>query len=233
MLLKGSARVAEIPTYTTTIQYHTTQYMKTIKSTYIPELASKTLAQIDAAMASMTVTGCIDQINWPELYPVAPQTTFILAHTDHMLYVRYEVKGEVPLATKTNDLELVNEDACVEIFIADQDNTHYWNFEFNPAGVCNASHRKERKVDVVRLNAEQLTSIQRYGQQLCAAHWTLLIGIPLSLIELDLTKEHSRRANLYKCGDKTPMKHYASWNPIKAEAPAFHLPAFFGEVIFE
>ena len=206
--------------------------MKTTKAIYTPDLEGKTLAQIDATLAAMPTTGHIDQINWPDLYPVAPQTTFTLAHTDEMLYVRYEVKGEVPLSTKTNDLELVNEDACVEIFIGDEDNTHYWNFEFNPAGVCNASHRKERKVDVVRLNAEQLASIQRYGQQLCAAHWTLLIGIPLSLIELDLTQEHSRRANLYKCGDKTAMKHYASWNPIEAEAPAFHLPAFFGEILF-
>ena len=183
-------------------------------------------------MAQMPATGMIDQIPWPEQYPAAPQTTFTLAHTDQMLYVRYEIKGEVPLATKTSDLELVNEDACVEIFIGDADNTHYWNFEFNPAGVCNASHRKERKVDVVRLNEEQLASIQRYGQQLCAAHWTLLIGIPLSLIDLDLTKESSRRANLYKCGDKTAMKHYASWNPIEALAPAFHLPEFFGEIQF-
>ena len=206
--------------------------MKTTKSTYIPELASKTLVQIDAALAAMPVAGNIDTLNWVEQYPAAPQTTFTLAHTDDMLYVRYEVKGEVPLSTKTNDLELVNEDACVEIFIGDADNTHYWNFEFNPAGVCNASHRKERKVDVVRLNAEQLASIQRYGQQLCAAHWTLLVGIPLALIDLDLNKETSRRANLYKCGDKTAMKHYASWNPIEAEAPAFHLPAFFGEIQF-
>ena len=207
--------------------------MKSAKSQYIPDLQGKTLAQIDHMLAQLPATGTIDQINWPDPYPAAPQTTFTLAHTDHMLYVRYEVKGEVPLSTKTNDLELVNEDACVEMFIGNADNTRYWNFEFNPAGVCNASNRKERKVDVVRLNAEQLKSIQRYGQQLCAAHWTLLIGIPLSLIELDLTKEHSRRANLYKCGDKTPMKHYASWNPIKAEAPAFHLPEYFGEVIFE
>lgn len=206
--------------------------MKTIKSIYLPELTGLSLLKVDTALANIPATGMIDQINWPEQYPVAPHTTFILAHTDEMLYVRYEVKGEVPLATKTNDLELVNEDACVEIFIGDEDNTHYWNFEFNPVGVCNASHRKERKVDVVRLNAEQLASIQRYGQQLCAAHWTLLIGIPLSLIDLDLTKEHSRRANLYKCGDKTAMKHYASWNPIEAEAPAFHLPTFFGEIQF-
>ena len=206
--------------------------MKTTKSIYLPELSELSLAKIDAILAAAPVAGEVDTLNWVEQYPVAPRTTFTIAHTNEMLYVRYEVKGEVPLATKTNDLELVNEDACVEIFIGDADNTHYWNFEFNPAGVCNASHRKERKVDVVRLNAEQLASIQRYGQQLCAAHWTLLVGIPLALIDLDLTRERARRANLYKCGDKTPMKHYASWNPIEAEVPAFHLPEYFGEIQF-
>jgi hypothetical protein len=206
--------------------------MMTTKSIYQPALLGKTLAQIDAIMATMPESGRIDTLNWVEQYPVAPQTTFTLAHTDEMLYVRYEVRGELPLATKTQDLELVNEDACVEIFIADADNTHYWNFEFNPAGVCNASHRKERKVDVVRLNPEQLASIQRYGKQLCAAHWTLLVGIPLALIDLDLTHERARRANLYKCGDKTATKHYASWNAIDAPVPAFHLPEFFGEIQF-
>lgn len=206
--------------------------MKIAHSVYQPYWQNLSLAKIDQQMAAMPVSGIIDTINWKEQYPIAPETKFTLAHTDEMFYVRFEVKGEVPLSTKTNDLELVNEDACVEIFIGDKDNTHYWNFEFNPAGVCNASHRKERKVDVVRLNAEQLQSIKRFPVQLCAAHWSLLVGIPFSLINLDRTKEHSLRANLYKCGDKTAMKHYASWNPIEAEAPAFHLPEFFGEIQF-
>ena len=206
--------------------------MKRTKSIYQAAWQGLLMAKIDQLMAAMPVAGKIDTLNWVEQYPAVPQTNFTLAHTDEILYVRFEVKGEVPLATKTHDLELVNEDACVEMFIGDKDNTHYWNFEFNPAGVCNASHRKERKVDVVRLNPEQLASIQRYGQQLCAAHWTLLVGIPLALIELDLSREHARRANFYKCGDKTPMKHYASWNPIVAEAPAFHLPEYFGELQF-
>lgn len=190
----------------------------------------KSLAAIDQWMAQMPAAGVIDNLNWQEQYPIAPETKFTLAHTDEMLYVRFEVKGEVPLATKTEDLEHVNEDACVEIFIANADNTRYWNFEFNAAGVCNASHRKSRKEEVVRLNTEQLQSIKRFPVQLCAAHWSLLIAIPLSLIELDLFREHARRANLYKCGDKTAMKHYASWNPINAPAPAFHLPEFFGEI---
>ena len=206
--------------------------MKKTTSIYQANWQGLTLAKIDQQMAAMAAAGMIDTLNWKEQYPAAPEAKFTLAHTDEMLYVRFEVKGEVPLATKTQDLEPVNEDACVEMFIGDKDNTHYWNFEFNPAGVCNASHRKERKVDVVRLNVEQLQSIQRLPVQLCAAHWSLLIGIPLELIELDLTHEHARRANFYKCGDKTPMKHYASWNPIQAEAPAFHLPEYFGEIQF-
>lgn len=206
--------------------------MKRTKSIYQANWQGLSLAKIDQQMAAMPIAGMIDTLNWKEQYPAAPEAKFTLAHTDEMLYVRFEVKGEVPLATKTQDLEPVNEDACVEMFIGDKDNTHYWNFEFNPAGVCNASHRKERKVDVVRLNAEQLQSIQRLPVQLCAAHWSLLVGIPLELIELDLTHEHARRANFYKCGDKTPMKHYASWNPIEAEAPAFHLPEYFGEIQF-
>ena len=206
--------------------------MKRTKSIYQANWQGLSLAKIDQQMAAMPIAGMIDTLNWKEQYPAAPEAKFTLAHTDEMLYVRFEVKGEVPLATKTQDLEPVNEDACVEMFIGDKDNTHYWNFEFNPAGVCNASHRKERKVDVVRLNAEQLQSIQRLPVQLCAAHWSLLVGIPLELIELDLTHEHARRANFYKCGDKTPMKHYASWNPIQEEAPAFHLPEYFGEIQF-
>ena len=206
--------------------------MKRTKSIYQANWQGLSLAKIDQQMAAMPIAGMIDTLNWKEQYPAAPEAKFTLAHTDEMLYVRFEVKGEVPLATKTQDLEPVNEDACVEMFIGDKDNTHYWNFEFNAAGVCNASHRKERKVDVVRLNAEQLQSIQRLPVQLCAAHWSLLIGIPLELIELDLTHEHARRANFYKCGDKTPMKHYASWNPIEAKAPAFHLPEYFGEIQF-
>lgn len=206
--------------------------MKKTQSTYQANWQELSLAKIDQRLAAMPIAGEIDQLNWQADYPIAPETQFTLAHTDNMLYVRFEVKGEVPLATKTEDLEHVNEDACVELFIANAANTRYWNLEFNAAGVCNASCRKSRKEDVVRLNAEQLQSIKRFPVQLCAAHWTLLVGIPLALIELDCAREHARRANFYKCGDKTPMKHYASWNPIEAEVPAFHLPEYFGEIQF-
>ena len=206
--------------------------MKNVKSTYLPELDGVVLSKVDQQLSMLPISGHIDTLNWPSTHPSAPDTHFTLAHTDNQLFVRFEVKGEIPISTKEDDLAPVNEDACVEIFIANATNTRYWNFEFNAAGVCNASHRKSRKEDVVRLNTEQLRSIQRFPVQLCSAHWTLLVAIPLDLIELDPALERVRRANLYKCGDKTPMPHYASWNPIEAEAPAFHLPEFFGEIEF-
>ena len=155
--------------------------MKKTKSIYQHNWQGKSLPMIDALMAQMPASGMIDTLNWPEQYPAAPDAQFTLAHTDDMLYVRYEVKGEIPLATHAKDLEHVNEDACVEIFIANADNTRYWNFEFNAVGVCNASSRKSRKEDVIRLNAEQLQSIKRFPVQLCAAHWSLLVAIPLSI----------------------------------------------------
>ena len=70
--------------------------MKTTKSIYLPELSGLSLAKIDAALAAAPVAGEIDSLNWVEQYPIAPRTTFTIAHTNEMLYVRYEVKGEVP-----------------------------------------------------------------------------------------------------------------------------------------
>ena len=91
--------------------------MKQTKSIYQEDWQGLSLAKIDQQMAAMPVAGVIDTLNWKEQYPAAPEAKFALAHTDDILYVRFEVKGEVPLATKTNDLEPVNEDACVEIIL--------------------------------------------------------------------------------------------------------------------
>lgn len=218
--------------------------MKQTTSIYRTDLQRETVAKIDSILSKMPYSCAIDTLNWHEQYPQAPATTVTLAHTCDTLFVRFKVLGEVPWVTKTKDLEHVNEDACVEMFIADADNSHYWNFEFNATGVCNASYRKSRKEDVVRLNAEQLQSIQRYAQSLIVdnqslprgereeSSWSLLVAIPFELIELDLSREHVRRANFYKCGDKTSRPHYASWNPINAPSPAFHLPEYFGEIHF-
>lgn len=205
--------------------------MKATRSIFQSDWQGKTMQQIDELMAQMPIAGEIDQINWQE-YPKAPNTTFVVAHTETMMYVRFDVRGEMPVNVHTQDQEHVNEDACVEFFIGNAENTRYWNFEFNSDGVCYASSRISRSEGIVRFDADVMQEIKRYPAQLSADHWTLLVAIPIQLIELDPSRERARRANLYKCGDNTPMPHYASWNAIQAEKPNFHLPEFFGELQF-
>ena len=78
--------------------------MKRTRSIYQAAWQGLSMLKIDQLMAAMPMAGKIDTLNWVEQYPAAPQTNFTLAHTDEILYVRFEVKGEVPLATKTHDL---------------------------------------------------------------------------------------------------------------------------------
>ena len=36
----------------------------------------------------------------------------------------------------------------------------------------------------------------------------------------------------YKCGDETEFKHRGMWNIINNPKPDFHLPEYFGNIIF-
>lgn len=131
------------------------------------------------------------------------------------------------------------EDSCVEFFLKVPGSEEYWNFEFNCIGTVNASHRKDRK-NPTRLTDAEIDRIKRYAS--CGTSpfnemeglfpWTLTIAIPFDLIGLDpkilpVTIE----GNFYKCASGTSMPHYLSWAPIKTEAPNFHCPEFFGQIL--
>ncbi len=41
------------------------------------------------------------------------------------------------------------------------------------------------------------------------------------------------KANFYKCADKTSYPHWLTWNPVDHPSPNFHLPQYFGAIVFE
>ena len=61
--------------------------------------------------------------------------------------------------------------------------------------------------------------------------WNLTVAIPFDLIGLDGDNlpDHIM-GNFYKCGAKTSLPHYLSWNPIATDTPDFHRPEFFGRL---
>lgn len=205
---------------------------------YLPTLQGLSLEAIADALSARAASCEIACASWQAEYPYQPHTTVHLARTEAFLYALFIVEAEQVRALHTCDLEAVCEDSCVEFFLANADNTRYWNFEFNAIGTCNASVRKDKKTDVRRLSEAELQSIVRYpslgnapiADTDATVAWSLLVGIPMALIGCEGKVPPTLRGNFYKCGDKTARPHYLSWSPIPVPTPNFHLPQYFGEL---
>ncbi len=84
---------------------------------------------------------------------------------------------------------------------------------------------------------ERFTTIKHvYREGLQVSDWTLYAEIPKEALGFLTDEKLSKQvigANFYKCGDETNEPHYISWNPIDTPNPNFHVPQFFGDLVFE
>jgi hypothetical protein len=179
------------------------------------------------------MVGCVD---WPAVASYQPICAFTIAYGAKHIYVAFTTTGQDLRATNTANLSAVSQDSCVEFFMQVPGSKEYWNFEFNCIGAVNASHRETRPCPV-RLNDEQIESIERYssvGYEPFAERgglhtWRLAVAIPFALIGIGPDTPYIM-GNFYKCADKTAHPHYLSWAPIHMEKPNFHCPEFFGRI---
>lgn len=175
--------------------------------------------------------------DWPLTFPYTPSVTATLAHDGNMLFCFFSVCERHLRVATLSDNGPVWEDSCVELFVADADGRHYYNFEANAAGVALASRRVSR-TECVHFSPEQMRRILRVSSlpmELAdrrddggGVEWTLLLGIPFDLFATG--KPDVLRINIYKCGDKTETPHFLSWAPVDTPAPDFHRPEFFRPV---
>ncbi|MCF0198061.1 MAG: hypothetical protein HUK02_01895 [Bacteroidaceae bacterium] len=201
----------------------------------IPHLeAAPTVEQL----RQLGAEGHICHVGWPEQFPYAPATTFRLAYTDDRLWVLFDVQEDHVRGTWLEHQEAVWQDSCVEIFLQVPGDPHYFNFENSCIGTRLAARRITRS-DAQRLTPMQMdevvcqTSLPHQPVAIDApTRWHLLLGIPFAHLGLS---EAPRElcANLYKCGDLTPVPHYVSWAPITLPQPNFHCPDFFGTILFQ
>lgn len=204
--------------------------------------------------------GCVD---WREAYPYAPAAEFRLAHGEDALLVEYRVTESGTRAVATADNGRVWEDSCVEMFLSPcPDSDIYYNLEANCLGIVLLANRGGGR-EVEHAPMEVLQTIERCSSLAEAAAggrvqtkqgqaksseraplprmegehtWTLALKVPYSTFWKDQEQFPPRgamAANFYKCGDKTANPHFLSWSPILAPRPNFHLPQFFGRIIFD
>ncbi len=182
-------------------------------------------------------------VNWPKEFPYTPGVKFRIAHNGSMILIEYVVAEEYVRAMAESDNGHVWEDSCVEMFIT-FDGSHYYNIECNCRGKVLLACGPKRN-DRTYSTPEQVALIRRspsiadakpFDSRPAQGEWSMRLAIPAEAFFADRITDlrgiHAK-ANFYKCGDRLPTAHFLSWQPIPVASPDFHLPQYFGDVIFE
>lgn len=168
-----------------------------------------------------------------------PQVYYTIAHGQGSIFLKFYVEEQFVTAACGRANDPVYEDSCVEFFIG-FDEKGYYNFEFNCIGTCLAEYgtgRDDRRclpeesVEKVR----SLSVIHR-NDRAKVVSWSITLAIPYSTFTYHCLTSLSGmqcRVNFFKCGDALPEPHYVAWTDIEAGEPNFHLPQFFGTMIFK
>lgn len=166
-----------------------------------------------------------------------------LCYTEKYIYVKFLVTERKVKAVYKNYGDPVYRDSCVEFFINPfpDKSRDYINIEVNAIGTLLIGAGKDRNRTLFKKgelrDLEIVSSLEfPVADILESGTWTLHMKVPVVLFENYYGERFTgERAigNFYKCGDDTEFEHYGVWNYIDNSEPDFHLPQYFGELIFE
>lgn len=150
-------------------------------------------------------------------------------------YIRMECEETEPVAVYTDYNDPVYEDSCLEFFVIWMPGLSgkYINTEMNANGaylcyLCDP--------DGINVTMDTVTgSMPSVTPFKTETSWGVNLYVPLGLIgdaygSADFGPGSRILANFYKCGDKTAVRHYGSWNEVMSGSPNFHLPEYFAEI---
>ena len=211
-----------------------------MKSLIVPHLkgvsSDSSLSAISLQLDNVTKQK-IGYTPWAD-YTSKPNVSFSIAYSDDCLLLKYEVEEKTIRAVNTIINSPVYEDSCVEFFIG-FDDTGYYNFEFNCIGNRLAEFGKGKKgrellPEVLLKKIKSQAVVIQNGDR--NVSWQLTVVILLEIFihhRLSALQDKQCRANFCKCGDLLPEPHFVTWSNIESDEPNFHLPEFFGTVVFE
>ena len=183
----------------------------------------------------------LDHQNWVPANRV--RVSVDINHRGTSILLKYMVREPQVRAVNTGFNSAVWEDSCVEFFIALEGDTNYYNFEFNAIGTVLGAYGPDRhsREWLPEETLEQVETTPSLGKGIIEnmegdLSWELDIVLPVSSFCHHQVRDIAgmkNSGNFYKCGDKLNKPHFLSWQPVLTEKPDFHLPRYFGEIIFE
>jgi hypothetical protein len=173
-------------------------------------------------------------------YPYRPSARFSIAYGPDCIFLKYFVSEKQIRAVNSEPNSPVWQDSCVEFFVSFNEGRLYYNFEMNCIGTILAAYGPDRKHRNF-LPEKKIASVKTYTivdkfTEPSVIHWELTTVIPFTVFiydEISCLSATRVHANFYKCGDNLTEPHYLAWNNIKSVKPDFHLPEFFGTLVFQ
>lgn len=182
----------------------------------------------------------VENINWPKEFPYCPEMQFGIAHTGEEFLIHYCVEEQSVRAVAQKDNDNVWEDSCAEFFISPAADGLYYNIECNCAGtlllgVGEGRNNRQLAVPEITRQIDRWASLGRtpFDTRNQPTRWELALRIPYTVFfrhNITSLDGLTLKGNFYKCGDKLPVPHFISWNPIGTPTPDFHCPQFFGKL---
>ncbi len=160
-----------------------------------------------------------------------------LCYDEEALYVHLYAKEANIRAEETGPLGEPCEDSCMEFFFCPiPGDPRYLNIEFN-SNCCMYLGIATTRYNIIRMIPEDRELFAPKANR-TEDGWEITYQVPYSFVRTffpEFAPEAGKKitANFYKCGDKTVIEHYKSWNLVESSFPDFHLSQYYGELTFE
>ncbi|MFD1632115.1 carbohydrate-binding family 9-like protein [Pseudopedobacter beijingensis] len=177
---------------------------------------------------------------WSE-YHTDCEAKVLVLYDEGFLHLKFFVKEKQIRARYRETNGTVHKDNCVEFFVRFDNDTNYYNLEFNVLGNTKVAYgngrhgREELPLKLIEQIEREVSMLPKSVNGQLYIEWVLDIKIPDFIFINNKQKELSQYeifANFYKCGDDLDNPHYLCWNTINTENPDFHRPEFFKKLTF-
>jgi hypothetical protein len=182
--------------------------------------------------------------------PFKPTVEAKMMYDNDNVYVIFRVKDRFVKSVVQEYNGNVSGDSCVEFFFAPDSSLplSYFNLEINAGGTPLIFYIKHPypSTPYVKLEASEIKEIEiahslpsKVDPEITEpVTWTIEYRIPLSMLAKFSNVSRPApgviwKANFYKTGSRTSNPNYITWNFVDNPRPNFHLPQFFGTLIFQ
>jgi hypothetical protein len=180
--------------------------------------------------------------------PFKPSVEAKMMYDNENVYVIFRVKDKHVRSLVQEYNGNVSGDACVEFFFSPDEAfpEHYFNLEINAGGTPLIFYVTKPWSGFQKLEADDIKQIEiahslpsKVDPEISEpVTWTIEYRVPLSMLKkfshvTDPKPGVTWKANFYKTASQSTNPHWITWSHVDHPKPNFHLPQFFGTLIFK